>query len=134
MVKQLVTLLLISALASPADARVEGYPYLDNETLGMFNILRDALSGEVGKFDTRYWGDPGLEKNFGGMLGLTRYLVAGPDQMSGHGVAHGAETEKGYGLLHDNACFCRGRLFLGQNCCRLGPGGFAFSAIRSRSL
>ena len=77
MKKFLLTVLLILALASPAGARVEGYPYLDNETLGMFNILRDALGSKVSEFDTRYWGDPGLEKSFGGMLGLTRYLVAG---------------------------------------------------------
>ncbi len=77
MMKHLVTILLVAALASPAHARVKGYPYLDNESIGMFNILRDALAGKVHQFDTRYWGDLSLEKNFGGMLGLTRYLVAG---------------------------------------------------------
>ena len=77
MMKRLVSCLLIVALPCVADARVKGYPYLDNENLGMFNIIRDALGGEVYRFDTRYWGDPGLEKSFGGMLGLTRYLVAG---------------------------------------------------------
>ena len=69
--------LLLLAPAGAAEARVQGYPYLDNETLGMFNILRDALDAPVQSFPSRYWGDPGLEQAFGGMLGLTRYLIAG---------------------------------------------------------
>ena len=68
--------LLLSLLPAPASARVQGYPHLDNETLGMFNLLRDALAGPAHKFDTLYWGDPTLEQSFGEMLGLTRYLVA----------------------------------------------------------
>ncbi len=90
--KHLVICICLAALPATAQARVEGYPYLDNETIGMFNILRDALAGDVQTFDTRYWGDATLEKQFGGMLGLTRYLVAG----TSYAVAGVAEHTPAY--------------------------------------
>ncbi len=81
-------------LLPPADAhaRVEGYPHLDNETLGMFNMLRAGLSGPTDKFDILYWGDLSLEKTFGGMLGFTRYLAAA----SAHAIAAVAEHTPAY--------------------------------------
>ena len=90
--KRLVICLCLMALPVTSQARVKGYPYLDNETIGMFNILRDALAGEVQVFDPRYWGDATLEKQFGGMLGLTRYLVAG----TSYAVAGVAEYTPAY--------------------------------------
>ena len=93
--RRVLGLILIAALtAHPrrARAKVEGYPYLDNETIGLFNLLSDGLAGKPGEFDLLYWGDISLEKTFGTMLGFTRYLAAA----SSYAVAAAAEHSPAY--------------------------------------
>jgi len=77
---------------SSASAKVEGYPYLDNETIGLFNMVREAFKGPTEQFDILHWGDISLEKTFGGMLGFTRYLAAA----SAHAIAALAHRSPAY--------------------------------------
>ncbi len=77
-------MLLIVALAGPAHARVDGYPHLDNETIGLFNALYDAVDGPVDEFDEVHWGLTLLQSIDGGdAMNPLRYFIA----FSGYAVA-----------------------------------------------
>ena len=75
---------LVAACAPPANAKIEGYPYLDNETLGLFHSIQDAVAGPVDTFEEVHWGLTLLSAIDGGDgMNPLRYFIA----FSGYAVA-----------------------------------------------
>lgn len=72
--------------AAPAWARVEGAPYVDNETLGLYHAVLQATDGPVEVFDEGIWGLEALDQLLAGTDAMApeRYLVA----FSSYAVAH----------------------------------------------
>ncbi len=69
--------LVLTLLGGLGHARQPDYPYVDNETIGMFRILSDAVEGAPDTFDERYWGLGLLERVAGGdAMSPLRYLLA----------------------------------------------------------
>ncbi len=90
----LCVLLGAALYATPAQARIDGYPYLDNETIGSFNVIKRAVSGPVDEFDAIYWA-PDLLDSFassGDAMGPLRYVIA----FSSYGVAQLAAQTPAY--------------------------------------
>ena len=78
--RSLGALLAVTAclFAAPADARLEGVPYLDNETIGLARAVGQAVDMPADVFDNEQWGMALLESlELGGdMMGPLRYLIA----------------------------------------------------------
>ena len=55
-------LLAGTLLAVTASAREPGYPYLDNETIGLFRTVAEAVEGPIEVFDERLWGTTVLDR------------------------------------------------------------------------
>ena len=68
-----------------AEARVDGYPYIDNETLGLFEVVRKSVEGPPEQFADRYWAPDLLDALTGGTDAMSplRYMIA----FTGYAVA-----------------------------------------------
>ncbi len=71
--------LCVSALAAtPALAQVEGYPVLDNESIGLVRALDEAVAGAPEQFDERQWALETINSIVSGgeVMSPFRYLIA----------------------------------------------------------
>ena len=78
----------VSCWSTGAEARVDGYAYLDNETIGTFNVIKRAVEGPADEFDGLHW-NPDLLDNMassGDAMGPLRYVIA----FSSYAVAQAA--------------------------------------------
>ena len=87
--------------SAPLEAEVPGYPYLDNETIGLYRAIVQAVDGPVDEFEERYWGLE-LFETFaagGGVMAPIRYVIA----FSGYAVAQTAVYLPAYRTGHQQA-------------------------------
>lgn len=87
-------LFTIFASGRPAHARVDGVPYLDNDTIGLFRALAAAAAGPPEVFDEEQWAISLIDKVLpaGESMGPARYLIA----FSGYAVAQTARHTPAY--------------------------------------
>lgn len=63
--------------SAPAQAKVEGLPYLDNETIGTFHVIERAVQGPADAFDGLHWAPDLLDKMASDdAMGPLRYVIA----------------------------------------------------------
>lgn len=91
----LISLLMLPVLSCQTAAvqrlDLAAYPYLDNETIGLFNAMEKFLEGPPGQFEVAYWGDEGLD-DIAGEMGYIRYVIA----LSGYSIALAAAHTPAY--------------------------------------
>ena len=85
--------LALGVLSTPAFAQLEGYPHLDNDTIGLFRAVAVAGSGPAGEWDDQQWGVSLIDALAGGdAMSPLRYMIA----FSAYGVAQAAMHTPAY--------------------------------------
>lgn len=91
-----VTTALLAGLlaAAPASAQVDGYPLLDNESIGLVRALDAAVAGPPEQFDERQWALETINSVISGgdVMSPFRYLIA----FSAYAVGQAASTTPAY--------------------------------------
>lgn len=95
-------LALSTAFAGPARAQVDGFPLLDNETIGLTRAVAEAVEGPVEQWDEEQWGVELLQAYAGGdAMSPFRYLIAFPAYSVAQTAAHTPAWREPYRLTLD---------------------------------